>query len=86
MKTKTLSFIVLALTLVASCKCKKKKKDEDIDQLSLLPPLTNTGAERAGCLVNGKAFVLYGYVRGNLGCFYDAVDFGFHIVEKRMEC
>src|SRR5688572_6427109 len=85
MKTKTLILIALALTVIIGCKCKKKKKDEDINQVGLLPPLTHTGANKAGCLVNGQAFLPYGYVAGgNLGCFYqDGKDFGFHITEKK---
>ena len=85
MKTKTLILIALALTVMIGCKCKKKKIDQDINQLGLLPPLTHTGANKAGCLVNGKAFLPYGYTTGgNLGCFYqDAKNFGFHITEKK---
>ena len=43
---------LLSLTLLASS-CKK----EPVDQLSLLPPATQTGANTFGCLVDGAAFV-----------------------------
>jgi hypothetical protein len=64
---------------------KKKKIDEDINQLGLLPALTHTGANKAGCLVNGQAFLPYGYVAGgNLKCFYiDGKDFSLGFSEKK---
>jgi hypothetical protein len=85
MKTKMLILIALVLTVMIGCKCKKKKKDEDINQLGLLPPLTHTGANKAGCLVNGQAFLPYGYVAGgNLKCFYiDGNNFSLGFIEKK---
>jgi hypothetical protein len=44
--------LLLSLTLLAPS-CKK----QPLDQLSLLPPATQTGANTFGCLVNGVAFV-----------------------------
>ena len=49
---------LLPLLLAASC-----KKDKLADELSKLPPATQTGANTFGCLVNGKAWVPEG------GCF-----------------
>jgi hypothetical protein len=49
---KTLSLFFLSLTLL-TLSCKKEK----VDQLSLLPAATQTGANRLGALVNGRAFV-----------------------------
>jgi len=49
---KTLYPFLLSLTLLAPS-CKK----QPVDQLSLLPPATQTGANTFGCLVNGAAFV-----------------------------
>jgi hypothetical protein len=57
MKT-TLLIALLPLLLAASC-----KKDKLADELSKLPPATQTGANTFGCLVNGKAWVPQG------GCF-----------------
>jgi hypothetical protein len=48
---KTLSLFLLSFTLLASS-CKK----QPVDQLSLLPSATQTGANTFGCLVNGLAF------------------------------
>ena len=56
MKTLTarLLFIgLLYITLTLSISCKKEKK---VDQLSLLPAATQTGANTFGCLINGMAF------------------------------
>jgi len=47
-----LLFILLPLLLAASC-----KKDKLADELSKLPPATQTGANTFGCLVNGKAWI-----------------------------
>lgn len=47
--------LILGLTL-ASSSCKKHTV-KPADQLSLLPPATQTGANTFGCLVNGQAFV-----------------------------
>jgi hypothetical protein len=57
MKT-ILLIALLPLLLAASC-----KKDKLADELSKLPPATQTGANTFGCLVNGKAWVPQG------GCF-----------------
>lgn len=78
MKTKfTLIFILL---LIISC----EKPDTPEDPIDLLPPETHTGANKAGCLVNGKAFLPKGYfVYGNLQCFYqDGLNFGLTISQK----
>jgi hypothetical protein len=46
---------ILSLTLLSSS-C-KKHIIKPVDQLSLLPPATQKGANTFGCLVNGQAFV-----------------------------
>lgn len=50
----TLLAFLSGLLLSASC---KKHVVPPVDQLSLLPPATQTGARTFGCLVNGRAFV-----------------------------
>jgi hypothetical protein len=54
---KGLIFLISAIfsltVLIASC---KKQIVNPQDQLSLLPPATQTGANTFGCLVNGQAF------------------------------
>jgi len=70
---KTLVFFIAAifsLTLLFTS-CKK----QPVDQLSLLPPATQTGANTFGCLVNGKAFLpkAYGFMASPaLECQYDS--------------
>ncbi len=44
--------IIIGFILPVSC-----KKTQPIDQLSLLPPATTTGANTFGCLVNGTAML-----------------------------
>lgn len=44
--------LILACWLITGAGCKK-----EVDQLSKLPPATQTGANTFGCLVNGKAWV-----------------------------
>lgn len=55
MKYLTLFALLLLLT-IASCK-KNKPKTE----LEKLPPITQTGANTFGCLVNGKAWIPKGF-------------------------
>lgn len=69
---------ILSLTLVSSS-C-KKHVIKPADQLSLLPPATQTGANTFGCLVNGAAFLPAG---GDFSgpikqCSYIYTSGGFH--------
>ncbi|TAD92861.1 MAG: hypothetical protein EAY75_01615 [Bacteroidetes bacterium] len=57
-RCRTVFLLFMPLLLAASC-----KKDKLADELSKLPPATQTGANTFGCLVNGKAWVPQG------GCF-----------------
>jgi hypothetical protein len=78
MKTKILLFIALTLVL-GCCSDDDSKSASEIDKL---PPATQTGANTAGCLVNGKAFLPKGYFPGgaSLYCFYqNGEDFALHI-------
>jgi hypothetical protein len=52
--------LIALLPLLFGISC---KKDKLADELSKLPPATQTGANTFGCLVNGKAWVPQG------GCF-----------------
>ena len=80
---KNLILIFLA-TLTLSC-C---NKDDDKTPIEQLPPATTTGANTAGCLVNGQAFLPKGSSQfgPTLSCFYqqhqDGYHFGLGIVEK----
>ena len=63
--------------MVTLLSCKK----QPVDQLSLLPPATQTGANTFGCLVNGKAFVprksFSLIVRTDLKCTYGYTEHGY---------
>ena len=52
MKTIQILFIAITTACFAIISCKKS-----VDQLSLLPPITNTGANTFGRLVNGIAML-----------------------------
>jgi len=72
--------ILLSFTLLSSS-C-KKHVIQPVNQLSLLPPATQTGANTFGCLVNGQAFVpknrsiLQGPI---LQCNYIYTTGGYHL-------
>ena len=51
------SIVLSVLSLVILSSSCKKHVIQPVDQLSLLPPATQTGANTFGCLVNGQAFV-----------------------------
>src|SRR5690606_16218057 len=53
-------------------------------EIDKLPPATQHGANKAGCLVNGKAFLPKGYITtGNLRCNYiNGLDFSLIIGER----
>ena len=75
--------LLLLVTFAISC-CNKGDDDQPKTELEKLPPATQTGANTAGCLVNGVAFLPKGYlVTGNLVCNYiDGKDFILHISER----
>jgi hypothetical protein len=87
MKKLLFQFLVVLLTLF-SCSKDDNKSQKPIDQL---PPATQTGANTAGCLVNGEAFLPKGTSLGGpiLSCFYqqdqDGYHFGLTISEKKTE-
>ncbi|TRX39398.1 hypothetical protein [Flavobacterium restrictum] len=64
-----LLFLFATITLLISCNKDDDKSTNPIDQL---PPATQTGANTAGCLVDGKAFLPKGTGLGGpvLSCFY----------------
>jgi hypothetical protein len=49
--------IIVFYFILLSASCKKSNIQPGVDQLSLLPPATQTGANTFGCLLNGQAFV-----------------------------
>ncbi|MGI0040947.1 MAG: hypothetical protein ACRD94_03170, partial [Nitrosopumilaceae archaeon] len=74
-------FLSLLFTIALGC-----HNDDDTIKIPInqLPPATHTGANTAGCLVNGIAFLPKGYfTTGNLTCNYiDGKDFSLEISEK----
>jgi hypothetical protein len=76
--------LILITTFSLSC-C---NKDEDKTPIEQLPPATTTGANTAGCLVNGVAFLPKGSNQfgPTLSCFYQQLQDWYHlglsIVEK----
>lgn len=77
MKNLLFLFLILQLTLF-SCSKDDNKSQKPIDQL---PPATQTGANTAGCLVNGEAFLPKGTSLGGpiLSCFYQQNQYGYHL-------
>lgn len=73
--------LILLTTCTLSCCSKDDKPTNPIEQL---PPATQTGANTAGCLVDGIAFLPKGYIpSGNLVCNYiDGKDFSLGITQK----
>lgn len=76
--------LILLTTFALSC-C---DKDDDKTPIEQLPSATTTGANTAGCLVNGKVFIRTGNNQfgPTLSCFYQRDQSGYHlglsIVEK----
>ncbi len=75
-------YFLLTLTLILSC-CNKKDDDPTLPPIAQLPPATQTGANTAGCLVNGQVLLPKGYSQtGNLSCNYiNELDFGLNFAE-----
>ena len=75
--------LLLLTTFVISC-CNKGDDEQPKTELEKLPPATQIGANTAGCLVNGVAFLPKGYfTTGNLVCYYiDGKDFTLGIRES----
>src|SRR6185503_9360933 len=53
--TKIFPLLLLSVLLTGNC------KKDNIDELSKLPPATQSGANTFGCLINGSAFIPNGY-------------------------
>ena len=55
------NLLLLFLTTFALSCCNKDDNPKPKTELEKLPPATQTGANTAGCLVNGVAFLPKGY-------------------------
>lgn len=64
-----------------SSSCKKTPVDPNVDQLSLLPAATQTGANTMGALVNGKAFIPYdnSFYSNSYQCNYIYLNGGYYL-------
>jgi hypothetical protein len=76
MKNSTYILIFLTSFLLSSFSC-RKNKDSLESELAKLPPITQTGANTFGCLINGKAWTPKGY-SGNKPNFFIIVDPSFN--------
>lgn len=77
---KNLLILFVTLFILTSCDKDNDKTKKPIDQL---PPATQIGANTAGCLVDGEAFLPKGNLQNNLVCNYiDGKDFNISIGEK----
>ena len=78
--------LLLCIIFVLSC-CSKKDDEQPKTEIEKLPVATQTGANTAGCLVDGVAFLPKGFLTtGNLVCNYiDGKDFTLQITERIMQ-
>ncbi|CAA0162587.1 conserved hypothetical protein [Tenacibaculum maritimum] len=78
---KTILLIGILLTTFLSC---SQKEVPTLTPLQQLPKATKVGANTAGCLVNGEAFLPKGFSpSGNLICYYiNQKDFSLNIFNK----
>jgi hypothetical protein len=83
--TKKLMKNLLLLLVTLSLSCCSKDDNKPVNPIDQLPPATQTGANTAGCLVDGKAFLPKGYIpSGNLVCNYiNGKDFVISIIQKK---
>lgn len=85
---KKLLLLFATIAIFVSC-----NKDDDptpapqISEIDKLPPATQTGANKVGCLVNGKAFLPIGSLTGSsnpyCGYYHDKLSLVFSIVKNQ---
>jgi hypothetical protein len=68
--------LLLVLTFTLSC-CNKDDDPQPVSELDKLPPATQVGADKIGCLLDGKAF-LPGNHPNSTNCFYQFVNGGYY--------
>lgn len=66
--------ILFIFPLILLSNCKSNDDDSSNNPISQLPPGTQTGENKAGCLVNGKVLIPKGGLSTNLICFYQLVN------------
>ncbi|MES2545286.1 MAG: hypothetical protein V4548_10400 [Bacteroidota bacterium] len=73
---KNLIFLCFVILTLSSC---DKDDHKTINPIDLLPPATQTGANKVGCLLDGKAFIPSHYNNAT-NCFYQFVDGDYYFV------
>jgi len=80
-------FLLLFFICIFGCDNNDDKPNTPKTELEKLPPATQTGANTAGCLLNGVAFLPKGYFPGGALFFFyqDGKNFGLAIGERTIE-
>lgn len=77
------TILLLFLICIFGCDNNDDKPSTPKTELEKLPPATQTGANTAGCLVNGKAFLPKGFIPGtNPLSYQDGLNFVLFIGER----
>ncbi|UUV22121.1 DUF6252 family protein [Paenimyroides aestuarii] len=85
---KKLLFILATIAFFVSCNKDDQapQPEPQIAEIDKLPPPTQTGANKIGCLVNGKAFLPKGQLTGSsnpyCGYYHDKLSLVFSIVKN----
>lgn len=82
-----LKFYILIITslILMSASCKKDKPQQSVSELSKLPPATQIGANKIGCLVNGQVFLpnyIDPYDGTGIQCDYMYINKGFYLTVR----
>lgn len=70
---KPIYLLLIAFSLCSLMSCDKADDPKPIAEIDKLPPATQTGANKVGCLLDGKAF-LPGNFPNATNCFYQFVN------------
>lgn len=65
--------LAFAMLLIVS-NCNKNDDDQPTNPIDQLPPVTQTGAQTFGCLINGEPFVPPSFGSNSPSAFYQFVD------------
>ncbi|MGG7033757.1 MAG: hypothetical protein ACI7YS_01030 [Flavobacterium sp.] len=75
---KKITILLLMIFSIIGCeKDNPAKPSEPIAEIDKLPPATQIGAKRIGCLLDGKAF-MPGYYNNSRNCFYQKINGEYH--------
>ncbi len=67
----------MIFSIIGCEKDNPSKPSEPIAEIDKLPPATQIGANKIGCLLDGKAF-MPGYYNNSRNCFYQYVNGGYY--------